>query len=258
MKLVKVPQLAWYEPKELEIPLPYSWQVEIAKMAGYDHKALTPDEIKKTIQNADCSCGYSNDTEEGMEQLIYQKMASTANFLQMKGEFKIAAQVWQEAAELFGEKHEKRIRIELGNNYYRQKRYEKAVQIIQSVLDSDPNNDIGWFLLGDCHAATKHHDLASEAYVRAININPQKAGYRVHYAENLMRLGQLAEAEEEIKIALSQEPWSIPALKTHAMLLEQMGQKGYNKKLAAEVYRRVLHLDPRDREAAKCLRKLLR
>ena len=51
MKLVKVPQLAWYEPKELELLLPDSWQVEIANMAGYDHKALTQDEIKKAIQN---------------------------------------------------------------------------------------------------------------------------------------------------------------------------------------------------------------
>jgi len=51
MNLVKVPQLAWYEPKELELPLPDSWQVEIANMAGYNRPALKPEEIRKAIKS---------------------------------------------------------------------------------------------------------------------------------------------------------------------------------------------------------------
>jgi len=51
MNLIKVPQLAWYEPKELELPLPDSWQVEVCNMAGYNRPALTPDEIKASINS---------------------------------------------------------------------------------------------------------------------------------------------------------------------------------------------------------------
>ena len=35
-KTIKLPQLAWYETGELELPLPDGWQVETLNMAGYD------------------------------------------------------------------------------------------------------------------------------------------------------------------------------------------------------------------------------
>jgi len=46
---VKVPQLAWYGPKDLELSFPDSWQVEVCNMQGYDRPALKPDEIKDAI-----------------------------------------------------------------------------------------------------------------------------------------------------------------------------------------------------------------
>jgi len=46
-----VPQLAWYGPKELELPLPDSWQVEVCNMSGYNRPALTADEIKASISS---------------------------------------------------------------------------------------------------------------------------------------------------------------------------------------------------------------
>ena len=46
-----VPQLAWYEPKELELPLPDSWQVEVCNMTGYNRPALTADEIKASVSS---------------------------------------------------------------------------------------------------------------------------------------------------------------------------------------------------------------
>ncbi len=51
MKIIRVPQLAWYETKELELPLPDSWQVEIYNMAGYNRPAMKANEIKASISN---------------------------------------------------------------------------------------------------------------------------------------------------------------------------------------------------------------
>ena len=51
MNIVKVPQLAWYGTKELELPLPDSWQVEVCNMAGYNRPAMKPDQIKASISN---------------------------------------------------------------------------------------------------------------------------------------------------------------------------------------------------------------
>ncbi len=51
MNIIRVPQLAWYETKELELPLPDNWQVEVYNMAGYNRPAMKPDDIKASISN---------------------------------------------------------------------------------------------------------------------------------------------------------------------------------------------------------------
>ena len=49
MNIVRVPELAWYDTKELELSLPESWQVEIYNMADYNRPAMKPAEIKASI-----------------------------------------------------------------------------------------------------------------------------------------------------------------------------------------------------------------
>jgi lactate racemase len=51
MQIVKVPQLSWYDTKELELSLPDNWQVDTYNMAGYDRPALKPSEIQTRIAN---------------------------------------------------------------------------------------------------------------------------------------------------------------------------------------------------------------
>jgi nickel-dependent lactate racemase len=50
-QLIKVPQLAWYEPKTLDLSFPDSWQVEVCNMAGHDRLAMTDDQIGAAITN---------------------------------------------------------------------------------------------------------------------------------------------------------------------------------------------------------------
>ena len=47
--MLKLPQLAWHGIKELELPLPDNWQVEMGYMAGYDRPALSPDRIREAV-----------------------------------------------------------------------------------------------------------------------------------------------------------------------------------------------------------------
>ena len=51
MAFVKLPQLAWYGTKELNLSLPDSWQAESYHMAGFDQRAMKPGEIKAAITN---------------------------------------------------------------------------------------------------------------------------------------------------------------------------------------------------------------
>jgi len=47
--VIKLPQYIWYEPREVEFPLPDSWEVAVHHIAGYDRPAMTPDEIRAAI-----------------------------------------------------------------------------------------------------------------------------------------------------------------------------------------------------------------
>lgn len=51
MNSISLPQLAWHETKELKLPLPDSWQVEMCYMAGYDRPAMKPEEIEAAIRS---------------------------------------------------------------------------------------------------------------------------------------------------------------------------------------------------------------
>jgi len=48
---IRLPQLPWHETKELKLPLPDSWQVEIYNIAGYNRPTMKSDEIKAAIAN---------------------------------------------------------------------------------------------------------------------------------------------------------------------------------------------------------------
>lgn len=47
--MLKMPQLAWHGIKELELPIPDNWQVEMGYMAGHDRPALSLDQIKEAV-----------------------------------------------------------------------------------------------------------------------------------------------------------------------------------------------------------------
>ena len=49
--IIKVPQLAWHGPRDLELPLPEGWQVEVCNMAGYDRPAMDPKQIQAAVAN---------------------------------------------------------------------------------------------------------------------------------------------------------------------------------------------------------------
>ncbi|MFC1870848.1 lactate racemase domain-containing protein [Chloroflexota bacterium] len=48
---IKLPQLVWYDPRDLEISLPDGWHVEVCNMAGYNRPEIKDDQIKTAITN---------------------------------------------------------------------------------------------------------------------------------------------------------------------------------------------------------------
>ncbi len=50
-KTIKLPELAWYNKRELELSIPDSWQVDVCNMAGFNAPAMQPAQIKAAIDN---------------------------------------------------------------------------------------------------------------------------------------------------------------------------------------------------------------
>jgi nickel-dependent lactate racemase len=48
---IRLPQLAWYDARELALHLPPSWQTRVYNMAGFNRPALKPEEIKQNVAN---------------------------------------------------------------------------------------------------------------------------------------------------------------------------------------------------------------
>jgi len=51
MNTVIVPQLPWHGIQDLKLTFPDTWQVEICRMAGYNHTALSKKQIEEAVQN---------------------------------------------------------------------------------------------------------------------------------------------------------------------------------------------------------------
>lgn len=47
---LKVPQLAWYNPRDLELAMPDDWRVEMPYMSGCNHPEVKPEAILEALR----------------------------------------------------------------------------------------------------------------------------------------------------------------------------------------------------------------
>jgi len=51
VSVITLPQFIWYDPREVEFPIPDTWRVTVHNIAGYKEPELKPDEIRQAIAN---------------------------------------------------------------------------------------------------------------------------------------------------------------------------------------------------------------
>jgi lactate racemase len=51
MQIIKLPQLAWFNPRELELVLPEDWNIEMPYMEGYDRPESKAEEILESLRH---------------------------------------------------------------------------------------------------------------------------------------------------------------------------------------------------------------
>jgi TolB-like protein/Tfp pilus assembly protein PilF len=118
---------------------------------------------------------------------------------------------------------------------------ERGVEAAARALALDAQNAEAHAAIGQIAAGLEWNlDAAEMAYQRAIDFQPSYATAHQWYAEALVAMGRLAEAQAEIDQALDLDPLSVAAAATHAYLLSVRGET----EGAVERYARLLEGNP--------------
>lgn len=78
--------------------------------------------------------------------------------------------------------------------------YTKAIDLLQTVLDEDPENANAWNYMGYSLRHLKQFDNALAAYEKALKIKPKHRGALEYLGELYLQIGNLEQARTQLKI----------------------------------------------------------
>lgn len=121
-----------------------------------------------------------------------------------------------------------------------QQQPERALKLLEDLLNRDPANIPAWLAAGSVLQHYGEFKQAADAYRRVLALEPQHRGARQSLAVMLITSGALAEAEPLVDQIAASEPQSADAW----ALLAVLRQKQVRDREAAEAFRRSLALRP--------------
>lgn len=122
---------------------------------------------------------------------------------------------------------------------------EKAIADYQAAVSKDPKLDSSWYELALIYRNRDSFDKAIDAYSKAIDIKPDNHFYWYGRCEARLFINKLKEAETDCQKALGLKSDYVPALSSLGRVYEDQKQK----QKALETYRKVLALDPNNKDA---------
>jgi tetratricopeptide (TPR) repeat protein len=107
---------------------------------------------------------------------------------------------------------------DIGQAYWNQKLYDKAVAAFERCLSFDPEMSDSTFFLAHALEMTGNRARASQLYQQALARDPQNMDCRIGLARVEMREGRLADAKKRIVDALHDSPENLDALLTAGLI----------------------------------------
>ena len=98
--------------------------------------------------------------------------------------------------------------FELGNTYLRQKNYDEAIVQFERALGMAKITNLPVILsrIADTYSAAGRLPEAEENYLKALELQPDTAGFRNNYGQTLAKMGRLDDAHAEIGKAAELDP----------------------------------------------------
>lgn len=132
-----------------------------------------------------------------------------------------------------------------GRAYRLSRQPDKALVDFEAAVKKDPKLDNSWYEMALVYHQRENYNKAIDAYSKAIELKPENHFYWFGRCTSRLFVNKLKEAETDCKKALELKPGYVPALSSLGRVYEDSKQK----QKALETYRKVLELDPNNKDA---------
>jgi tetratricopeptide (TPR) repeat protein len=122
---------------------------------------------------------------------------------------------------------------------------DKAIADYEAAVKKDPKLDNSWYEMALVYHQRENYNKAIESYSKAIELKPGNHLYWFGRCASRLFVNKLKDAETDCQRALAIKPDYVPALSS----LGRVYEDGKQKQKALETYRKVLELDPGNRDA---------
>ena len=117
--------------------------------------------------------------------------------------------------------------------------YPRAAWYFRRVIDSDPNNPIGWIFLGFTLADMDSLEAAEENYRKALEYLPDNPFILSFHGISLSRLGRDEDALSPFEKAIEEDPTNLSAMVSYAVTLNRLEKNND----AVRAFEKVLETD---------------
>lgn len=132
-----------------------------------------------------------------------------------------------------------------GRAYRLSRQPDKAIADYQAAVKKDPKLDNSWYEMALVYHQREDYSKAIDAYSKAIELKPANHLYWYGRCASRLFINNLKEAEGDCQKALAIRQDYVLALST----LGRVYEDGKQKQKAIDTYKRVLALDPNNKEA---------
>jgi tetratricopeptide (TPR) repeat protein len=133
--------------------------------------------------------------------------------------------------------HDERAHFLLGNNYFGQQEYAKALSEYQKSVEVAPNFAPAYNLLGYAYRQIGRYEDAEKAFKKYIELIPNDPNPYDSYAELLMKAGRFDESISMYRKALKTDPYFSPSYIGIASNLMYQGKHDAARTEAGKLYR---------------------
>jgi tetratricopeptide (TPR) repeat protein len=128
------------------------------------------------------------------------------------------------------------LRLRLANAYFQLHKFEKSMELLDRVLEIDPEEVGAWFLNGACHFHVGEYDDAIECLLNAIGLQYYQPVAHHYLAESLYSLGRFEEAATAYEVCLRIAPTMNKArLRLISICENQLGDHAKAERLRDEM-----------------------